>query len=69
MKSIHFHLLLISFLSLSACQSEQEATVPETGEAETVISLHDAEPVTDIDRLMSNIIELSSDEYGGDGGA
>ena len=65
MKSIHFHLLLISFLSLSACQSEQEATVPETGEAETVISLHDAEPVTDIDRLMSNIIELSSDEYGG----
>jgi Zn-dependent M28 family amino/carboxypeptidase len=64
-KISHFHLLIISILALSACQPEQETSKLETGETEAVISLQDATPVTDLDRLMSNITELSSDKYGG----
>jgi len=64
-KTSHFHLLLISVLTLTACQPEQEASKPETVETEAVISLEDAVPSTDLDRLMSHITELSSDEYGG----
>ena len=65
MKTSHFHLLLISVLTLTACQPEQEASKPETVETEAVISLQNAAPATDLDRLMSHITELSSDEYGG----
>ncbi|MEE8496431.1 MAG: M28 family metallopeptidase [Xanthomonadales bacterium] len=63
MKTSHLHLLLISILFLSACQRDQD--LPETTDDATQISLHNAAPVTSTDRIMSNIVELSSDEYGG----
>ncbi len=65
MKTSHLHLLLISILFLSACQRDQDTSGPETKAAEAEISLQNAVPVTDTDRIMSNIGELSSDEYGG----
>ncbi len=65
MKTSHLHVLLISTLFLSACQREQDLSEPETTAIEAEISLQDAAPVTDTDRIMSNIAELSSDQYGG----
>ena len=67
MKTSHLHVLLISTLFLSACQREQDLSEPETTAVEAEISLQNAAPVTDIDRMMSNIAELSSDQYGGRG--
>jgi Zn-dependent M28 family amino/carboxypeptidase len=57
------HRLIISlmafcFLLLTACQRDDSPALAE-------IKLHDIPPVTDIDRMMEAIIELSSDEYGG----
>lgn len=65
MKTSHLYLLMISFIFLSACQGKKEASGPESVAAEAVISLRDAVAVTDADRMMANIVELSSDEYGG----
>ncbi|MCH7506975.1 MAG: hypothetical protein IID60_06715, partial [Proteobacteria bacterium] len=65
MKTSHLHLLLISTFFLSACEREQDVPEPETMAVEAEISLQNAAPVTDTDRMMSNIAELSSDRYGG----
>ena len=65
MKTVHLHLLLISTLFLSACQREQAAPEPETTAVKAEINLQNATPATDTDRIMSNIAELSSDQYGG----
>ena len=65
MKTSHLHLLLISTLFLSACQREQSETEPEITAVKAEISLQNAAPATDTDRMMSNITELSSDQYGG----
>jgi Zn-dependent M28 family amino/carboxypeptidase len=58
-------LLLISSLLLSACQGEQPVSEAEPQGPEAVISLEDAVPVTSAKRMMANIMELSSDAYGG----
>lgn len=65
MKTSHLHLLLVSVLVLSACQREQDAPEAGTAAVEAEISLHDAAPLADTDRIMSRIVELSSDQYGG----
>ena len=65
MKTIHLQVLLISTLFLYACQREQAAPEPETTAVKAEINLQNATPATDTDRIMSNIAELSSDQYGG----
>ncbi|MEJ8566640.1 M28 family metallopeptidase [Elongatibacter sediminis] len=60
--SIRFFSLAACVL-LAACSPDPDATPPEP--AEQTISLEQAKPVTDTDRMMSEITELSSDEYGG----
>jgi Zn-dependent M28 family amino/carboxypeptidase len=64
-KTLFLQSLLISTLFLSACQREQPAPEPESLVPQSIISLADATPVTSAERMMANIRELSSDEYGG----
>ena len=65
MKSLRLLLLMISIFSLSSCQHEQDISEPESVVPALEISLDSAVTVTDSDRMMANIVELSSDEYGG----
>ena len=65
MNSFRLLLLLLSIFILSSCQREQDESEPESAVPVLEISLDSAVPVTDSDRMMANIIELSSDEYGG----
>jgi Zn-dependent M28 family amino/carboxypeptidase len=64
-KSFRLLLLLISIFSLPSCQREQDVSKPESVVPVLEISLDSAVPVTASDRMMANIVELSSDEYGG----
>jgi len=61
--------LCAAILSLAACRPSAESTAepaPDlTAVAPLPVSLDDAHPVTDIDRMMNEIAELSSDAYGG----
>ena len=57
-------LLTVCLLALNACNQEPVAT-PQVAEIQAEISLDDAAPVTDLERIMANINELSSDAYGG----
>ena len=65
LKIYHLPVLLICALSLSACQREPASAEPEVSTPEPEFSLENASPVTDVDRMIANIRELSSDEYGG----
>ncbi len=65
MKSFLLLLLLIGIFSLLSCQREQDVSDPEPLVSVLEISLDSAIPVTDSKRMMANIVELSSDEYGG----
>jgi len=64
-KSFSLLLLLLGIFSLPSCQREQNESDPESAVPVLEINLDSAVPVTDADRMMTNIIELSSDEYGG----
>ncbi|MGK2927680.1 MAG: hypothetical protein ACSLE2_18860 [Lysobacterales bacterium] len=61
----------LCLLALGACrQSNEPAAVAQPGaEPQAVpappVSLENARPVTDIERMMAEIAELSSDAYGG----
>jgi len=61
--------LCAAILSLAACRPSAESTAESapdlTAVAAPPVSLDDAHPVTDIDRMMNEIAELSSDAYGG----
>ncbi|MSQ99668.1 MAG: peptidase M28, partial [Xanthomonadales bacterium] len=57
-------LLVVCLLALNACNQEPVAA-PQVAEMHAEISLDDAAPVTDLERIMANINELSSDAYGG----
>jgi Zn-dependent M28 family amino/carboxypeptidase len=63
--------LIVTFLFLSACQPDhdtgpgQEPAPAEAVSEQSPVSLRDIAPVTDADRMMANIVEMSSDEYGG----
>ncbi len=65
MKTLFLHSLLISTLFLSACQRELPAPEPDSLAPQAIISLADATPVTSAERMMANILEFSSDEFGG----
>lgn len=57
-------LMLAAALTLAACQRADEPP-PAQPAAPPPASLENAGPVTDIDRMMTEIAELSSDAYGG----
>ena len=57
-------LLTVCLLALNACNQEPVAA-PQVAETQAEISLDAAAPVTDLERIMANINELSSDAYGG----
>jgi Zn-dependent M28 family amino/carboxypeptidase len=60
--------LCAALLSLAACRPSADSTAepaPDLTAVAAPISLDEAHPVTDIDRMMNEIAELSSDAYGG----
>lgn len=57
-------LIFACLAALSACNKEPATPAPITLEIEEV-TLSDARPVTDMERILANITELSSDDYGG----
>jgi len=61
---LRFTLYLLPLLVLAACSKEPTAEV-SAPPPEEPISLAGAQPVTDLERIMANITELSSDAYGG----
>ena len=65
LKKRHLPVLFLSALSLAACQREQANVEPGSPAPLPEISLENVTPVTDIERMMATIRELSSDEYGG----
>lgn len=62
-----FVLPILFLLILAACKPDNPAATPEATPAPEVplASLDDAKPAFDLDRMMANITELSSNEYGG----
>ncbi len=65
MKSLCPITLSICIAALPGCQRSEEPAEPEAEITVPAISLEQANPVTDISRMMSNITELSSDAFGG----
>ena len=61
-------LSLVCLLGLAACKPAQEEPVSSAENAApspAPVSLEDAKPAIDLERMMDSIIELSSDAYGG----
>ena len=56
---------LVSCTLLVACGEEPVSTPPPATQTNTAASLSEARPVTDMERILANITELSSDAYGG----
>ena len=65
MKSLCPVTLSICIAALPGCQRSEEPVEPEAEVTKTAINLEQTNPVTDINRMMSNITELSSDAFGG----
>lgn len=61
-------LSLVCLLGLTACKpapEESASSAENTAPAPAPVSLEDAKPTIDLERMMESIVELSSDAYGG----
>ena len=65
MKRAHWALVLICAGCLTACENHSTPAPSSPAPEPPAISLEGAQPVTDIDRMLATIAELSSDAYGG----
>ena len=61
-------LSLVCLLGLAACKPAQEeptSSAENTAPSPAPVSLEDAKPAIDLERMMDSIVELSSDAFGG----